>query len=80
MVIRSPMPPCADGVLIRMRQVFMRAEYSFSFSFSFQDFLYPVVFVSDERHTDFLDYCLIVLAFNLISDGLRDAFDPRSGR
>ena len=24
--------------------------------------------------------CLIVLAFNLISDGLRDAFDPRSGR
>ena len=24
--------------------------------------------------------CLIVLAFDLISDGLRDAFDPRSGR
>ena len=24
--------------------------------------------------------CLIVLAFNLISDGLRDVFDPRSGR
>ena len=30
---RSPIPPCAEGVLTRIRQVFIRAANSFSFSF-----------------------------------------------